>query len=429
MLTNKDGVKNMKLCRMSMAGVQKGEGAEAWDDVWVPGPLVQLNSLRCFDKFIAIEGRENGIRRIFILNYDDMAAMDGPTIQTLIFPEARPHDGTLLTPRRRTAAMSLYSVGFHTMHLFASDTLRLYRADYCCPSRIYSYHIPSKEFRLLKEEPAPGFDPSRYRAERITSQRRGVPISLVYHAGMHSEGLRGGPFPTLLSGYGAYGSCQDPDFDKTLLSLLDRGVVYAFAHVRGGGELGADWTDEGHLMQKKNGFLDFEDAAETLISLGISEASRLVAWGESSGGLLVGATATMRPDLFKALLLEVPFLDCLNTMSDPAIPLTCGDWVESGNTNEREAFHYVMEYSPYENVRMQHYPAMLCTASQNDAMVGFWEPLKYITKLRRMKLDENPALLKVNFHAGHGHSSDRYEYLRERAFVFAFVLDQLGTSI
>merc|ERR1712070_251031 len=191
-------------------------------DAWVPGNQMQLNSLRCFEKFLAIEGREGGVRRIFILRYENIGQMtDSPAVETVTFPEARPHNGTLQTPRRRLAAMSLYSVGFHTMHLFSTDTMRLYRADYCCPSRIYSYHVPSKEFRLLKEEPAPGFDPSLYRAERITSQRRGVPISLVYHTGVHSEGLRGGPYPTFLSGYGAYGSCQDPDFDKTLLSMLD----------------------------------------------------------------------------------------------------------------------------------------------------------------------------------------------------------------
>jgi len=261
------------------------------------------------------------------------------------------------------------------------------------------------------------------------SQRRGVPISLVYHAGIHKDGLRGGPYPTLLSAYGAYGSCSDPDFDKTLFPLLDRGVVYAVAHVRGGGELGKQWMQEGILLNKKNGFLDLEAATETLISLGVSEASRLVAWGESSGGLMVGATANMRPDLFKALLLEVPYLDCLNTMSDPAIPLTCLDWLESGNTNDHDFFHYVMDYAPYENIRMQQYPAMLLTASLNDAMVGFWEPVKFAAKLRRSKLDENPVMVKVNFHAGHGHSSDRYEYLRERAFYFAFVLDQLGLSL
>jgi oligopeptidase B len=220
----------------------------------------------------------------------------------------------------------------------------------------------------------------------------------------------------------------DPDFDRTILCLLDRGVVFATAHVRGGGELGKEWTEQGRQFNVKNRFLDFEAAADTLVALGISEKSRLVAWGESSGGLTVGATANTRPDLFKALLLEVPFLDVLNTMSDPKIPLTCGDWAETGNSNEVDYFHYIMEYSPYENIRMQAYPAILCTVSLNDAMVGFWESLKYLAKLRRTKLDDNLAMVKVNFHAGHMHSSDRYDYLRERAFYFAYVLDQLGIA-
>jgi len=211
-----------------------------------------------------------------------------------------------------------------------------------------------------------------------------------------------------------------------LLSLLDRGVLYAVAHVRGGGELGEEWWEEGRRLKVKQRFLDFEDAAETLEALGVSEPARLAAWGESSGGNLVAGTANLRPDLFKALLLEVPFVDVLNTMSDPKIPLTCADWAEYGNTNERIPFQYVLEYSPYENIRMQEYPAMLCTASLNDSMVGFWEPLKYVTKLRRSKVDDNPVLLKVNFHAGHGHSSDRYDHLMEKAFHFAFLLDQLG---
>lgn len=427
-LTNKDGAANMKLCRTSITSLVEGSGADTWQDVWAPGKQVRLTSLRCFANFVALEGREGGVRRIFVLHYSGLGASSPPPVQTVHFPEAQPHSGTLMTPRRQLASMSLYSVGFHTMRTFDSETMRLYRADYCCPSRIYSYHVPTNTFKLLKEEPAPGFDHSLYRAERITSQRRGVPISLVYRSDLHSAGLQGGPYPTLLTGYGCYGSCQDPDFDMCLLSLLDRGVLYAVAHVRGGGELGEEWREEGRQFKVKQRFLDFEDVAETLVALGVSEPSRLAAWGESSGGNLVAGTANLRPDLFKALLLEVPFVDVLNTMSDPKIPLTCGDWAEYGNTNERDAFQYVLEYSPYENIRMQEYPAMLCTASLNDSMVGFWEPLKYVTKLRRSKLDRNPVLLKVNFHAGHGHSSDRYHHMMEKAFHFAFLLDQLGIS-
>jgi len=426
LLTNKDGAKNSKLCCMPVVSLPVG-GASEMKDVWTPGQHVKLDSLRCFENFLAIEGREAGVSRIFIVRYSGI--VDGgaaPVAEAVVFPDGQLHDGTLLTPRRRMAAASLYSTGLHCNGLFSTDTIRVYRADYCCPSRVFSYNSTTQAFKLLKEEPAPNFDRSLYRAERITSHRRGVPISLVYRTDCHPKGLAGGPHPTLLTGYGCYGACNDPDFDFTLLSLLDRGVVYAVGHVRGGGELGEEWWEAGRQFNVKNRFLDFEAVAETLLEEGISEASRLVAWGESSGGCLVSATANMRPDLFKALLLEVPFCDALTTMSDPTIPLTCGDWGEYNNTNEREAFHYALEYSPYDNIRMQSYPAVLCTGALNDAMVGFWEPLKYITKLRRMKLDDNLAMMKVNFHAGHGHSSDRYEDLREKAFLFAFVLNQLG---
>ncbi|CAE8653173.1 unnamed protein product, partial [Polarella glacialis] len=309
---------------------------------------------------------------------------------------------------------------------FRTEMLQLHYTSYMVPGRTYSYHVLSKDFKLLKENGAPGYNPSLYRAEQILSKERQVPISLVYRADLHPQGLHGGPFPTLLTGYGAYGACQDPYFDAGLLSLLDRGVVYAVAHVRGGGELGREWYEEGRYFKVKNRFYDFIAAAESLVSFGIAEKSRLAAWGESSGGLLVSASVNLRPDLFKAIVLEVPFTDAMNTMADPTIPLTCGEWEEIGNPNERETFQYMMEYSPYDNIRMQDYPAALVTASLNDTMVGYWEPLKYVSKLRRMKTDSNPVLLKVNFHAGHGGSTDRYEAMRDQAHNFAFLLDQLG---
>jgi len=253
-----------------------------------------------------------------------------------------------------------------------------------------------------------------------------VPISLVYRLDWHPQGLRGGPFPTVLTGYGAYGACQDPGFDASILSLLDRGVVYAVAHVRGGGELGREWREEGRYLKVKNRFHDFVAAADTLIALGISEKSQLAAWGESSGGLLVSASMNMRPDLFKAVLLVVPFVDAMNTMSDPSIPLTCGEWEEVGNPNQKDTYFYMLEYSPYDNLRMQSYPAAFVTASLNDAMVGYWEPLKFVSKLRRIKTDDNQVVLKVNFHAGHGGSSDKHQAMKEKAQQFAFLLDQLS---
>eukprot|EP00928_Gymnodinium_smaydae_P011259 TRINITY_DN14178_c0_g1_i2.p1 TRINITY_DN14178_c0_g1~~TRINITY_DN14178_c0_g1_i2.p1 ORF type:complete len:894 (+),score=144.57 TRINITY_DN14178_c0_g1_i2:68-2683(+) len=424
-MTNKDGAKDMKLCRTPVPSVSQTSAA-SWETVWKPDESVSIESIHCFAKFMTVELREKSVHRIAVLNYDELHAGGCPNIHAVAFPETQLHTGTVLTPRSRTAATSLYSCGLHTNHIFDTDTVRVWYCSYIVPSRIYAYHIPTRSFKLLKQEPAPGYDASLYRCERIMSNERDVPISLVYRQDLHSEGLNGGPYPTLLTGYGAYGACQDPEFDQTILSLLDRGVLYAIAHVRGGGELGRAWYEQGRYLHVKNRFLDFAAAADTLLALGVAARSRLAAWGESSGGLLVSATANMRPDLFKAVLLEVPFVDAMNTMADPTIPLTVGEWEEIGNPNERETFHYMMEYSPYDNLRMQNYPAALCTAALHDSMVGFWEPLKYVSKLRRLKTDYKPVLLKVNFHAGHGHSSDRYEYLLERSFNFAFVLEQLG---
>jgi len=290
----------------------------------------------------------------------------------------------------------------------------------------YEYCVRTREHRLLRTQKVPHFDPNLYRAERIVTPGRNVPVSLVYRKDIHPKGLAGGPFPLLLTGYGAYGCCSDPDFDGNRLSLLDRGLVYAIAHVRGGSELGREWYEQGRYLDVKNRFMDFVDAAETLLALQIARPGQIAAWGTSSGGLLVTAAANLRPDLFRALLLHVPFIDCMYTMADPSVPLTIGEWEEMGNPNERDYFYYMQEYSPYENIRMTEYPAVLATSSLNDAMVGYWEPLKYVSKLRLLKTDSRPVLLQANFHAGHGGSADRYECFREYACHFAFLLDQLG---
>ncbi|CAL1147798.1 unnamed protein product, partial [Cladocopium goreaui] len=390
-LTDKDGTKNSKLCRTPLASIPSQ--SMHWEDLWVPEEHIHLDSLQCFEHFLAITGRRNGASCIYVMLLPNGGGK-GP-IHSLIFPEMLASSGFITTPRTQAAAQTLFSVSLAGNDLFKTDILRVHYTSYIVPGRDYAYHVPTREFKLIKESGPERYNPSLYRAERITSKERQVPISLVYRADLHPQGLKGGPFPTLLTGYGAYGACQDPGFDSNILCLLDRGVIYAVAHVRGGGELGRDWREEGRYLKVKNRFHDFIAAAETLISMGISERSTLAAWGESSGGLLVTASVNMRPDLFKAILLYVPFVDAVNTMSDPSIPLTCGEWEEIGNPNQRETFYYMLEYSPYDNLRMQDYPAALVTASQNDTMVGYWEPLKYVSKLRRVKTDSNPVLLKA----------------------------------
>ena len=249
-----------------------------------------------------------------------------------------------------------------------------------------------------------------------------VPVSLVYRTDVRRDGSA----PLLLYGYGSYGSSVPPAFSASRLALLDRGVVYAIAHIRGGGELGEPWRDAGRMMNKINTFTDFIASAEHLIAQGYTSASRLVIQGGSAGGMLVGAVLNMRPDLFRAAIVEVPFVDILNTMLDATLPLTTSEYIEWGNPNEKPAYDYMAKYSPYDNVKAQPYPAMLVKVSINDSQVPYWEGAKLVAKLRAMKTDTNPLLLKVNFGAGHGGASGRYDALHETAFNWAFALWQMG---
>lgn len=424
-LTNKDGTKNSKLCRVALTELPDVPLA-SWEDIWAPNQGTKLDSHRCFQSFMVIEGREHGQCRFFVRSYEDAG---GALLHTVEFPHASAHAGSILTPRGATAACAAFSAHLGENPMFKANVIRYHYESFTVPSMTYEYDVRCRVHRLLRQQEVPNFDPSRYRAERISTMGRSVPISLVYCKDIHPQGLAGGPFPLLLTGYGAYGACQDPGFDGNRLSMLDRGIVYALVHVRGGGELGRSWYEEGRYLAVKNRFEDFIEAAETLINLQIAAPGNIVAWGTSSGGLLVAASVNLRPDIFKAVLLEVPFVDVLNTMSDPSIPLTIAEWEEIGNPNERDYFYYMLEYSPYDNIRMDAYPATLVTACLNDTMVGYWEPLKYVSKLRLMTTaGDRPVLLQANFHAGHGAASDRYKCTRDSAFHFAFLLDQLGLA-
>mmetsp|Transcript_36857 Transcript_36857/g.59097 ORF Transcript_36857/g.59097 Transcript_36857/m.59097 type:complete len:886 (-) Transcript_36857:127-2784(-) len=421
-LTNKDGARNSKICRLPVASLPN-LALDAWEDVWVPPEGTVLNSLHCFQDFFIIEGRQDGVCQIFARGYEEES---GIPLHRVAFPDAASHSGSIRTPRGTTKAQAAFSAGLGSNPFFKTDVIRYNYCSFTVPNLTYEYCVRSQQHRLIKTQEVPNFDPNIYRAERIITSNRSVPISLVYRKDIHPKGLAGGPFPVLLTGYGAYGSCSDPDFDGHRLSLLDRGMVYALAHIRGGGELGHDWYDQGRYLNVKNRFLDFVDAADTLLALQIAAPGKIVAWGTSSGGLLVTASMNLRPELFKAVLLEVPFVDAMNTMADPSIPLTIGEWEEIGNPNELKYFYYMQEYSPYDNIRMADYPAILATSSLNDSMVGYWEPFKYVSKMRLLKTDSRPVLLQVNFHEGHGGTSDRYQSMRENARYFAFFLDQLG---
>jgi len=272
-----------------------------------------------------------------------------------------------------------------------------------------------------------GFDPKQYKSERvyaIAADGKRIPISLVYKQDLKLDGTR----PLLLDAYGSYGAPRNVSFSSNRLSLLNRGVIFATAHIRGGSDLGTAWHDDGKMLKKKNTFTDFIAAADHLVKEKYTAKDRLVITGGSAGGLLMGAVMNMRPDLFKAVVSYVPFVDVINTMLDASLPLTVQEYLEWGNPNEKEAYLYMKSYSPYDNLEAKNYPALLVKTSLNDSQVMYWEPAKYVAKLRAMKTDSNPLLLKTNMGAGHGGASGRYDALREVAFDYAFILSQFGIT-
>jgi oligopeptidase B len=311
---------------------------------------------------------------------------------------------------------------------FDSSQLRFRYNSLVTPESVYDYDMNRRTRALLKRyEVLGGYDPSQYRSERLFAESSGgarVPISLVYKRGMR----RPGGNPMLLYGYGAYGHSTDAAFSSRRLSLLDRGFVFAIAHVRGGKEMGRCWYEQGKLLRKKNTFTDFIACAEHLIRQGYTRPEKLAIYGGSAGGLLLGAVLNERPDLFAAAIAAVPFVDVVNTMLDPSIPLTVIEYDEWGNPNDKEYYDYIKSYAPYENVRAQQYPHLLVTAGLNDSRVQYWEPAKWVARLRATKTDQNRVLLKTKLTAGHGGPSGRYEQLRETAFQYAFLLDVFGMT-
>ena len=309
---------------------------------------------------------------------------------------------------------------------------REYRYNYqslVTPSSVFDYDPSTGKSTLLKQqEVLGGYDPSQYASERLWATARDgakVPISIVYKKGFSHNGKA----PLMLYGYGAYGYGTTPTFSSDRVSLLDRGMAYAIAHIRGGDEMGEQWREDGMLMKKKNTFFDFIDSAEFLIQQNWTSKDRLVIEGRSAGGLLMGAVVNMRPDLFHAVHAAVPFVDVINSMMDATLPLTVGEYLEWGNPNEKAAYDYMKTYSPYDNLEKKAYPAMLVTSSFNDSQVMYWEPAKYVARLRTVKTDHNPLLLKMKMDpAGHGGASGRYDRLKDQAFEYAWLLSQVGIT-
>jgi len=310
-----------------------------------------------------------------------------------------------------------------------SSTYRYNYQSFITPSSTFDYDVRTGESTLLKQqEVLGGYDPKQYASERLWATARDgvkVPISIVYKKGF----ARDGSGALFLYGYGSYGFGTPATYSSNRVSLLDRGMAYAIAHIRGGDEMGEQWREDGMLMKKKNTFQDFIDCAEYLIDQKWTTNDRLVIEGGSAGGLLMGAVVNMRPDLFKAVHAAVPFVDVMNTMMDASLPLTVGEYLEWGNPNEKAAYDYMKTYSPYDNLEKRAYPAILVTTSFNDSQVMYWEPAKYVARLRALKTDANPLLLKIKMEpAGHGGASGRYDRLHDTAFEYAWLLTQVGIT-
>ena len=374
---------------------------EYWAPVLPYRPEVKLDSTHAFRQHLVVYEREAGLTRVRILD------LTTGSEHVIPFPEP------------------VYTVRGHANPEFDTTLLRFTYTSLVTPSSVVDYDLASHSWTVRKQTEVRGYDPSGYRSERLYALAPDgirVPISLVYREPLELTGDR----PLLLSGYGAYGLSYDPVFSSNTLSLLDRGFVVAIAHVRGGEEMGRAWYEGGRLRKKRSSFSDFIAAAEHLVKEGYTSPERLVISGGSAGGLLIGAVTNLRPDLFHAALAEVPFVDVVNTMLDASLPLTVLEYDEWGNPHDPEAYAYIRSYSPYDNIEAKDYPHMLVTAGLNDPRVAYWEPAKWTAKLRATKTDRNRLLLRTNMGAGHAGASGRYDFLREVAFKYAFILDVLG---
>ncbi|HHM21970.1 MAG TPA: S9 family peptidase, partial [Bacteroidetes bacterium] len=392
--------KNFRLMAATEGATQK----ENWQEVIPHREDVFLQGAEFFKDFMVLSERVNGIRQIRVRSWN------GADDHYVNFGE------------------DSYVAYISHNPEYDTEVVRLLYQSMSTPSSTYDYEVKKRQLDLKKEqEVLGGFDKNNYVTERLYAQARDgvkVPISIVYRKGFKKDGSQ----PVLLYGYGSYGYSLEPGFRATRLSLLDRGFAFAIAHVRGGQELGRDWYENGKLLKKKNTFYDFIDCAQFLIREGYTKKDHLFAMGGSAGGLLMGAVANMRPDLFKGIVAAVPFVDVVTTMLDESIPLTTFEWDEWGDPHKKEYYEYMLSYSPYDNVEAKDYPALLVTTGLHDSQVQYWEPAKWVAKLRELKTDHNPLLLHTNMKAGHGGASGRFEALRETAMEFAFLLDLAGSG-
>jgi oligopeptidase B len=400
-----DGAKNFRLMRAPLSD----PSSSSWQEVIPARTGVTIEGVDSFEDHIVVYERERGLEKICIRDGS------GAFSHYVEFPEP------------------VYTFAATGNAEYKTNLLRFNYTSLVTPASVFDYDVHTRHRELKKQyQVRGGYDASEYQSERIfaTSDGAEVPISLVYREGFE----RNGASPLLLYGYGAYGHSIDPRFSSDRLSLLDRGFVFAIAHIRGGAELGEEWHDQGKLLQKKNTFTDFIACAEHLLAARYTSTERLAIMGGSAGGLLVGAVLNLRPELFHAAIAKVPFVDALNTMLDPTLPLTIAEYEEWGNPEQEEFYRYIRSYSPYDNLAPREYPAMLVTAGLNDPRVSYWEPAKWVAKLRALKTDlrttdSNVLLLKTDMGSGHFGPSGRYEGIREVAFDYAFLLRAIGHNL
>ena len=386
-----------------------GGGRESWVELIAEDKEVPLEDLDVFNSFCVSSKRQLGL----------------PTLTVTVIGA----NGKLGEAKEISFPEPVYTAQGHVNREFDTQVFRYSYQSLVSPASVYEYDVKTGTSTLLKQQEIPGgFDSSRYASERVWATAADgvkVPISVVYRGDSFK---RDGTNPLYVYGYGSYGYPLPVGFGPARLSLLDRGLVLAYAHIRGGGEMGDSWHDAGKMMVKRNTFSDFIAVTEQLVAQGYGAKGRVAIEGGSAGGLLMGAVVNERPDLFRVVLSHVPFVDVMNTMLDASLPLTVAEYEEWGNPNEMEAFEYMKSYSPYDNLKPGNYPAMLVKTSLNDSQVMYWEPAKYVAKLRTLKKNDAPLLLHINMDAGHGGASGRYDYLKEIAFDYAFLLTQLGVE-
>ena len=406
-ITNKDNAKNNKIVKVAIKDVSNG--AKAWIDVKPYDPSINIEGILPFEKWMVAFGREDGLERVWF-------SKDLPHFskwEELKFEE------------------SLWSVWADKNMQYKATSLRIGYSSLVTPKRIMEFDVTKNSCTVLKQTEVPNYDPSQYECHRIYATARDgtkIPISIVSQKKLNIMGSgEKKSYPLILYGYGSYGASIDPGFDFKRIPLLDRGIIYAIAHIRGGGEMGRSlwYEQQGKFLSKMNTFTDFADCAIELAKRGITDSDKTAIIGRSAGGLLIGACVNMFPTLFKAAVADVPFLDVVNTMSDPTIPLTIAEWCEWGNPNSKKFYDYMMSYSPYDNIKRQDYPSLLITAGLNDPRVAYWEPAKFVAKLREYKTNDNELLFKTDLSSGHFSASDRYKYLTEAAFEYSWILNQI----